>query len=546
MLTNNQRYRFQTKFLALESEAALPEPVIFSWLNPTEQPPTGCWSFKDGKHIIRVNINCADKSVATRSARAASTFAEMIARHEFCHAELTERDFVKQNEMCKRVGCSFRLLNIFEDARIEHKKRVASTKPFGWLRWEKPAEPKSPVGIFFWFLQHEFMPYHGGYDLLLPKQLDRASIYPVKVESFGKARSRKLYHNMKAVAESHGIPPTTITLVYRFFVEVTRTPNTMSLEAWLKRWMELFPETNAEGNGIGQIVEGSHCGDQIAPEIVNADHVPTVGKGSGKPAAVPPTALSRDETRLVGPKDRDETGGEPIKAGPHIKPSLYPDEQTIALGIANLIGRAFRCRGDDKIKTLSSGKRLNIRDIACGNVAKPFVRREVLPVGVPKVAAIFDFSGSMMGNPSKNARILLFALNRLAKSGAIKCHAYATQSGRGCYTDQALPCREENINWEAVGGSEGMRLFFTQKMSELQDFDSVIVFTDGDIGDKGTDFSPLHSRGIFPVGAYVANISPEALLAQQQQLSRYFDKGIARPDMISLASDIARLITNSR
>jgi hypothetical protein len=36
------------------------------------------------------------------------------------------------------------------------------------------------------------------------------------------------------------------------------------------------------------------------------------------------------------------------------------------------------------------------------------------------------------------------------------------------------------------------------------------------------------------------------LLEQQRQLSRYFDKGIARPDMASLASDITRLITNSR
>jgi hypothetical protein len=83
-------------------------------------------------------------------------------------------------------------------------------------------------------------------------------------------------------------------------------------------------------------------------------------------------------------------------------------------------------------------------------------------------------------------------------------------------------------------------------MRELQEFDSIIVFTDGDIGDAGADFSSLHSRGIFPVGAYVSNISPQGLLYQQQQLSRYFDKGIARPDMVSLASDIARLISNSR
>ena len=91
-----------------------------------------------------------------------------------------------------------------------------------------------------------------------------------------------------------------------------------------------------------------------------------------------------------------------------------------------------------------------------------------------------------------------------------------------------------------------MGAFFRQKMSVLQEFDTVIVFTDGDIGDTGADFQALHSRGIFVIGAYVSNLSANQLLIQQMGLKRYFDKGIARPDMVSLASDITRLIANTR
>jgi hypothetical protein len=347
-------------------------------------------------------------------------------------------------------------------------------------------------------------------------------------------------------AGSHGIDTDVVMLVFRIFVEVTRTPNTMSLEAWLKRWMELFPNTNGEGNSIGDIVAGSHNGDQVAPEEITADNVPvatSTGDKNNGSSDVKPEDRSRDETVLAG--EHSDTG-EKIKKGMHIVKDLFPDELQEGAQIANLMSRAFRCRGADKIKTLSSSKRLNVRDIAVGNIAKPFIRTEVQSVGVPKVAVVMDFSGSMMGNPSRNARVLLFALNRLVRAGLIKCKAFATRSGDGCYTEQTLPCRVENINWQAVGGSEGMRLFFTQKMSELQEFDTVIVITDGDIGDAGTDFSQLHSRGIFVVGAYVAKLPPASLLVQQMQLSRYFDKGIARPDMVSLASDIARLITNSR
>jgi hypothetical protein len=548
MLTPAQRLRFQTKFLALEKEESLPEPVVFSWLNPTEQPPTGCWNFKDGKHIIRVNINCSDKSVATRSARAASTFAEMIARHEFCHAKKTERDFVKINDLCKRVKAPFMLFNIFEDARIEHQKRLYSGK-FNWLRWEKPADATTPLGIFFALLQREIMPSHRP-ALWKPSELVHGKTFPMYLADRTNNRLCRILCNEVRASGAFSNPVQTFSLVFQIFMEVCRTTSTLGLEAWLQRWMELFPQTNERGNGIKELVEGSHCSDQVAPEVVNADFVPEpseAGKsGDGKPVSVPPAPLARDKTQLAGPKTRDDSGDEPIKSGKHIMPNFHKDERQQGDAIAGLIGRAFRCRGQDKIKTLSSSKRLNIRGLACGDISKPFIRNEVQSVGVPRVAAVFDFSGSMKGNPSSHARVLLFALNKLAKAGAIKCHAYATQSGAGCYTSQALPCREENINWEAVGGSEGMRLFFSQKMRELQEFDSIIVFTDGDIGDAGADFSSLHSRGIFPVGAYVSNISPQGLLYQQQQLSRYFDKGIARPDMVSLASDIARLISNSR
>jgi hypothetical protein len=513
MLTLNQRRLFQKKFLKLEAEASLAEPVVFSWLQPSEQPPTGCWSFQSGNHVIRVNINCADKSVATRSSRSASTFAEQIARHEFCHAKLTDRDFEKHNDMCKRLNCSFRLFNLFEDARIEREKRNTSGKCFRWLRWEKPATPKCPTSLFFAFIQQE---------LDARSIYNDPSLYSHHVSycmSVCNNRSKRALKKL-GLSAVPAISRDTFSLVYTFFAQVTSTRTTADLEVLLAKWMELFPQTNEQGNGIAQVVEGSHCGDQIAPETISHDNVP--------PSA---PLLSGSPSDATGKTKSD-----------HIRANLCPTEAQEGANIANLLARAFRVRGEDKCKSLSASKRLNVRDIAVGNITRPYIKRTQQTTGIPKVAVIVDFSGSMSGEPSRNARVLLFALNRLARSETIKCHAFATRHG-GCYTEQSMPCAEGKLNWQAVGGTEGMNTFFSQKLDALQEFDQVLVFTDGAISDRGTNFAPLHGRGIFPVGAYVANLPPNVLLTQQQVLSKYFDKGIARPDMISLASDLARLIT---
>ena len=508
MLTYRQQRLVSKKLRAINATQPLAEPLALGWLSAHEQPKTGCWTFRNGGHVIKINSGC--DAVASRSTKSLSSFAAAIAVHEFAHAKHTERDFKAMNESCHRAKCHFRLLNLFEDARIESLFRSAN-QSFKWLRWEKPISPSNPTSLLLALIQKEVL--DGAAEFA---KIDAHCIDPTR-----HLLTRKALTVCK-IAKRNGAPIRAINIVWTFYVEILRCATTAELEPLLTRWMELFPATT--GQQIVEDAAGTHNADQIAPDEVSWND-------NGEPPEVqpplPPAAESSEKT----------------EKNKHMKP-LKADELVEGLKIANLMSRAFNVRGESVVSTLSASKRLNIRDLAVGRIDKPFRKKVQTERGVPHVSVVVDFSGSMQGEPSKNSRVMLYALNKLAQDGKIRCHAYACRSGNGCYTEQAMPATPQKLSWEAVGGGEGIKVFFDQKMSEIASTsDCVIVLTDGSIGDTGTNFNALHSRGVFVVGAYVNNLSPATLLDQQRYLATYFDKGFARPDMQSMASDLASHIS---
>lgn len=118
-----------------------------------------------------------------------------------------------------------------------------------------------------------------------------------------------------------------------------------------------------------------------------------------------------------------------------------------------------------------------------------------LKIGKKSITAIIDLSGSMSGQPTRDARTLALALNRLAKQfpqmdiTLIGCKV----TSKSMYQAISLPSNEESIlAMEANGSAEGIGYALTQIVKKTMDDtsynlkkqDALIVITDGNMGSE--------------------------------------------------------------
>lgn len=259
------------------------------------------------------------------------------------------------------------------------------------------------------------------------------------------------------------------------------------------------------------------------------------------PATAEPKTLPNDRSieNPSGAKGGKNTGkdGDPLDGS-----GTNPDEFRRAIAMANVLTNAMRTKGESKVATASPSKRLNLRGLIMGRTEKPFIRRKPVEQGAPKVALVMDCSGSMSGSHSANARVLLMAFNMLAKQGVVaSATAYATGNG-GCCGKESLPCRPIKLQWNGWSASEGFKTFFSQKQVELTEYDIVLMFTDGMIGDEGADMQMLHRRGIHTVGAFVVPQVDRRAKAGAR-LRKYFDKVAVEADLRNLANRLGHVLS---
>jgi hypothetical protein len=512
MLNNRAKRKIEQAAAAITLDA----PLRFSWLPSGEQPQTGCWSF-DGDHVIRINEDCP--ATATRKTVSKTKYALAILEHERAHAVFTERDFIKANQACRDAKAPFMLFNLFEDARIEFVRRGIGAPPLNWLKFDRVIVPKCPISAMFSLMQRELteLPY----------------IHPnarIIAENIGKD-THPIYRGTtisrwKRNAWKGGLHPKIAHIVWTFYCEIVRTPDSLSLQPLMHRWMELFRgTTNAV---INSAAEGTAYSGGVSPE-----NLPQIND-------VVPDENAAPLVEIGGASSGKDGNG---KSGL----AFDPTEHRVGLGLAGIMSRSFRLSGDGMVNSANPSKRLNLRGLAEGRIDKPFRRMQSVEAGVPNVAVVVDLSLSMRdddfgsGAPESNARKLLVAFNKLATDGVIKCTAYGTASS-GCVLTQQLPTPIGNLNWSAYSGSEGMNTFFGQKSAELSKCDLVLFITDGCIGDSGPNMSFLHQRGIHVIGAY-ANSNEESIITAGRMLNQFFDKVCVRKDMSNLAHSLAQMIS---
>ena len=112
-------------------------------------------------HFIRVGLEfpvwCVER--IRNQPRKLQRYCEALIRHEAAHGLFTDPDLEGVNKRCEAVGVPFRVLNLLEDARIEHLERERSKNPitgqlrrFHWWCFTPTPKETDRAGCYFWSL----------------------------------------------------------------------------------------------------------------------------------------------------------------------------------------------------------------------------------------------------------------------------------------------------------------------------------------------------------------------------------------------------------
>lgn len=476
------------------------ELIVCGW-HPTERVDisiknnydTACWSFLPSrKHRIYVGNNVTRRMRPELSLAQQAHYIGSYVCHEYSHAWHTERDLAATKIMLAEITCSFDLLNLFEDARIEQRWRDFTARPFLWAELEMidPTLALEAAGVFFLFIQGEGVIPHG---ISVPDA------------------------DMLAEVED-------------FYRKSCAIPDTLALQNLLAAWIDHFgvsvpPNTRFLGGDKGELALGL----QLQSDAVFQSEF---------------DAGTSDEGRHVESRPEDEEIMVAINL--HIEDGLLSREEA-EIDERETAKSALRFEPLFRDKTRAyfseeSGKHISAVHFAIG---RPCYRhRTEANVLTRKIGLVMDCSGSMDGEPIRVGRELIATLNLLARQGRVQGALVLS----GVTDDTALsesfpwPIKDEIIRRiHAFGEAEGLQTAITTHAATLSGCDQVFVFTDGHITDEPLRLSPLRSRGIFVCGLYVGR---DPHMADYMQ--RHFDHFYLRETLNGLIDALLSVSAKKR
>lgn len=503
--------------LELRISDTLTERYSLVYLPPSNPLSTACWHYERGdkrgqsRHIITFGANLANNK---REGADLGDYAKAYHRHELAHSLWTERDLPALNTACAAAGVPFQLLNLFEDARIEHKWRETFEERFEWSHFEQvkpvPAtgEPADrAASAMMAMIQCE------GDDALLAdvlKEVPEAA--EVRTQFYDKAvaasNARALIPLMEAFVRKYGAPK------------------------------KLQEENPKPGEGDGRATAGDmSAGLKVASDasrrsaLIKAEKAETGGDATQAPDVGAPGGVGeRSEFSGItkGGVLCDEASGE-------INPKVVERLTQIFHGV-------FRT-GPMRYKRETPSKRLSVRDLVLDRTKIYRAIQHAAPFR-SRIAVVFDCSGSMAGVPLEGGRHLVCALGELARRNVIEGDLIlsAIITDRASARNQRIPLREvtdeiaERIG--AYGAGEGLAPAFNANKACLTEADCTLVYTDGNITDAPIDRAAWHRRGVFTLGCYVGDAD------SAPRLREWFDAPLCRSKIENLAHAIAAAVKN--
>ena len=503
--------------IGYRTTGVLPETYDLRW-DRTSQ--TGCWRYDHAskRHVISISPDAfnviADKGIT----RCQTELYKNIYEHEAAHSLYTTKFLKDLGDTLKAEKIPWRLMNLFEDVRIERMWWVAQRKRkhWRWTRWTK-----HPTDIL----------------KVTPAQL----LFRFKCGDIGR-------NIPKSVMSIYAALPF-FTKVWSYYTRITSICrikyNTSDLIPILKDWLKDFPET---GDDTIEGVGGLGTGDLA--EAIAKDG----GKVEDIKSAAPVAAPVDDPSHARG---SSEDGGE-------APDSMIRNELFVARQVSRMLSNAFRAFGPTKAPTSNPSKRLNIKGLLRGDWSLPFVGKTIADDGAPYVSLIFDGSGSMSGqmayldrNKRKECRaadagrVLVRALSDLASKGHITGKVYL--SGMyGVMAQFPLPINDPkcfSMLWgsapcEGIGevlkpdaSATGYKSAFKEITSKSK---LAIVYTDGDITDTPINRDALKAKGLYTLGICCASRDKTA------SLRKHFDSFISRDSLFGLADALVRFLRSRK
>jgi len=529
----------EDKHVALRTGGILNEHYALGILDEKNPCTTGCWKFDHatGKHVIMLSP-MAYHTIATPSLGAGvrkqvPELFKAVYEHEAAHSLYTTKDLKGLNKILQEKKIPWRLLNLFEDIRIEHRWVKALRRRFNWLRWEK---------------------YPDDVSALTPSAL----LYWLKTEDFRGWRVPRKFGIHFSIAKAY-------MKVVNYFGKIRSSRDTDSLIPILEEWLKDFPNTSddsiSEAGGLG-------TGDFKDALSEAGETVTDVKRGSRAPESTP-GELKKAPDSGTKKASIGEGGGVGVATGedseehteelPRTNAERF--EAQTAVKLAQMLDTAFKGTGVSRGATSRPSAKLNLRAIFRGCFDLPYIGKVLSKRGVPEISLLVDCSGSMRGQAcyldregrrrtftDVAGRILLRALSILARKGRIKGMVYLCASG-GVNYRHALPLRSSADfgRFSGFSSSEGfgMALRPDKAKSRFNCFTEVtskklaICYTDGCITDRHIDRVALKERGVHTLGICCTKHD------RTEQLKEHFDTSISRESLWGLADALVRFLRAS-
>jgi len=192
----------------------------------------------------------------------------------------------------------------------------------------------------------------------------------------------------------------------------------------------------------------------------------------------------------------------------------------------NDIAKALRGY-NGKIKRLNPAKRLSAKDI-CNDISdKIYIGKSYVDGKFIDQNIVVDCSGSMGGDPIRDAIKLCYVFNKLAQEGLLEGKIILTESSENkCLT---MPVHDDIISvLGGTGGGEGLTKTLLQYKSEIRG-KNVIVMTDGDLVEEPIPDKFWDEGRMTCVGMYInRSVKAENLPGYDRGMARWFPKTIIR------------------
>ena len=198
--------------------------------------------------------------------------------------------------------------------------------------------------------------------------------------------------------------------------------------------------------------------------------------------------------------------------------------------------KAFKGTGD-QIKKVSPTKRISSKDIACDR-DKCYVKKADSKGKHIKLNFLIDMSGSMGGNPVKNAVRLVYLFNQLAKEGYVTMSVLYSTTSTNYKLD--LPASDaEILSLCRTQSAEGLAKTIHAHADTIKGTNTICL-TDGDIVDEPIDKMFWAKHKSISTGVYV-NKSLTSYTEYTGKLNKWFNHSVVRKSLDELIEWLIRV-----